>query len=112
MTTIKRFFFEVAAPALAVCWTAYIGFGAMAGASGYYALRSLEADALSLKQETTALTEKRAALARRADKLNPRSLDMDMVDERVRAILGYTHVGDVVLPRNELHRLKASQTDQ
>jgi cell division protein FtsB len=51
------------------------------------------------------LTARRTALAQRADALNPHSLDPDMVDERVRAVLGYARDGDLVLPRDELERM-------
>ena len=100
---------EVAAPALIACWVAWLAYGAIAGAAGYRALAQLREEAAA---EAAALEEVRArrqALERRADLLNPRSIDPDMVDERVRAVLGYAREGDIVLPAKEVERLLAPE---
>jgi len=106
MNIIKRFFLEIAAPTLFVCWIAYMSYGALAGASGFQALRKLELEAAAKEQQVEALSDRRIALERRADMLNPRSLDPDMIDERIRAVLGYVDENDVVLPRTEVERMR------
>ena len=49
--------------------------------------------------------ERRIALEKRADLLHPRALDPDMIDERIRAVLGYVQQGDIVVPRSEFERI-------
>ena len=105
MRRIKRLFWEIAAPVLVACWIAYLGYGAIVGAFGYRALAELRLEADVKRAELGDLSARRAALAHRADLLNPHSLDPDMVDERVRAVLGYVREGDIVIPRQEVERL-------
>ena len=88
MNRFGRFFANVIAPLLLASWVAYLGYGAMAGASGYRVLAELEDEAAALQAEVDALGERRALLEKRAGLLHPKSLDADMLDERVRAVLG------------------------
>ncbi len=105
MRQFGRFFRDVAAPALIACWIAYLGYGAVAGASGYRVLAELRQEAAQKRAALEAAQTHRAILAHRAELLNPHSLDPDMVDERVRAVLGYARADDIVIPRDELERL-------
>jgi cell division protein FtsB len=110
MRKFTRFFRDVFAPALVACWVAYMAWGAVAGASGYRALAELRKEAAAKEEALADLTARRLTLSQRADLLNPHSLDPDMADERIRAVLGYALEGDLVLPRDELDRmLKAAQ---
>ncbi|MBB5520145.1 septum formation initiator family protein [Amphiplicatus metriothermophilus] len=112
MRVIFRFIKDIAAPVLLACWVVYLAYGAVAGAAGYRALGELEAEAARERAALAALRARREALEKRADLLNPRSLDPDLVDERVRAVLGYARPGDVVVPRDELDRmLRAEKTE-
>ncbi len=101
---------DIVVPSLFACWIAYMAYGAVAGAAGYRVLRSLEAEVSARAVELAEIERRRAALEKRANLLNPRSLDPDMVDERVRAVLGYAREGEIVLPRSELRRLKDQRT--
>ena len=91
-----RFLFEIAFPALVMCWTAIMLYSAAVSDTGYRALAALEKEA----QET-----RRLELEKRADLLSSRSLDPDLLDERIRAVLGYSREGDIVTPRREIDRL-------
>ncbi|MEL7486952.1 MAG: septum formation initiator family protein [Pseudomonadota bacterium] len=108
---IRRFFFEIAAPAAVACWAAYFVFAALFGASSVRVLQTLESEAQERREDVDALTRRREALERRADMLHPSSLDADLVDERVRAVLGYARDGDLILPRSELDALLQSASD-
>lgn len=55
-------------------------------------------------KEVDLLRARREALEKRADLLNSKSLDPDLVDERIRSILGYSREGDIVITRQELDR--------
>lgn len=113
MRQFGRFFRDVAAPALIACWIAYLGYGAIAGASGYRVLAELREEAAEKRAALEAARARRAILAHRAELLNPRSLDPDMIDERIRTVLGYARPDDIVIPRDELDRLlKAAEARQ
>ena len=94
--------FDILLPGVFVCLTVYLAYDGIIGATGYRALTALQ-DEVAIKQaEVDALTQKREHLERTAEQLNPRSLDADMVNEKVRSILGYVEEGDIVIPRDQL----------
>jgi cell division protein FtsB len=95
----------VALPALFACWIVSLAYGAVAGAASYRTLRTLNAEIATREDELAALSARREALQKRSQLLSPRSMDPDMIDERVRAVLGYAREGDIVLPRSEIDRL-------
>lgn len=107
----SRFIFEILAPSLLLCWAAVMIYSAVAGESGYRALAALEAELEAKRVEVDALTARRMALEKRADQLSSKSLDPDLIDERIRAILGYSRPGDVVVSREALNKaLRAEQS--
>lgn len=105
MRQFGRFFRDVAAPALIACWIAYLGYGAIAGASGYRVLGELRTEGAAKRALFEETLARRLVLSQRAKLLNPHSLDPDMIDERIRAVLGYASPGDLVVPRDELDRM-------
>lgn len=100
-----RFVVDVFAPAFCVCWIGYFAYGAFLGPSGYHALKSLEADAARKAAELDQLYAQRVRLERVANQLNPKSLDPDMVDEKIRSVLGYVEDGDLVVPRDQVDEM-------
>lgn len=96
---------DLVGPAIIICWTALFAYDAVVGAMGVRALKDLEAEAAEKAAEVAALVEQRDRLERVADQLNPKSLDPDMVEEKIRTVLGYVAEGDVVIPREELDAL-------
>ena len=112
MRRLLIFVRDVAAPALFACWIVYLGYGAVAGAASYRTLKELKADIAVRRIELDEISIRRAALKKHAELLNARSLDADMIDERARAVLGYAREGDIVLPRSEVERLLAPQSDR
>ena len=100
-----KMLFDVVAPALIVCWTAFLALDAVAGPTGFRALREVRAEAAAKRAEVDALAERRRALERTAGQLHRRSLDPDMLDEKIRSVLGYAAQGDIVIPRDEFERL-------
>lgn len=105
MRKFGKFFRDIAFPALLACWVAYLGYGAIAGAAGYRHLSTLKKEAADKRIELELIQERRLVLSQRAKLLHPRSLDADMIDERIRAVLGYAEEGDVVVPRDEIERV-------
>ncbi len=100
-----KLLFDVVAPALIVCWTAVLALDAAAGPTGFRALREARAEVAVKRAEVAALAERRKALERTAGQLHRRSLDPDMLDEKIRSVLGYAAEGDIVIPRDEFERL-------
>lgn len=100
-----RFLFDVFFPTLMLCWAAVLIYSAIASDTGYRALASVNRDVDTLSAEVDALRARRMALEKRADLLNPKSLDPDLIDERIRGVLGYSREGDVVAPMRELELL-------
>ncbi len=103
-----RFVLDVVAPAVLMSWTLYFVYDAVIGATGYRVLRTLEAEAEVKSMEVAALTAERRRLEIVAEQLNPRSLDPDMADEKIRTVLGYVEEGDLVIPRDQLEEILKS----
>jgi len=104
-----RFFLRLVidgiAPAFFMCWIGYLAYGAVAGATGFRALLALEAEVRSRSAEVSELTAERRRLQTIADQLNPRSINADMADEKIRTVLGYVEEGDLVISRDQLEEI-------
>jgi len=100
-----RVFFDVVAPALGVCFAIFIAYDAVVGPTGFRALREVRAELAAKRVEVEAIVVRRTALERTANQLNRRSLDPDLIDEKIRSVLGYAAEGDIVIPRDELDRM-------
>lgn len=105
----SSFLFGVLFPALMMCWAAVFIYNAVASDTGYGALLSLQSEVAAKTAEVDALRARRMALEKKADLLSSRSLDPDMIDERIRTVLGYARDGDIVVSRRELDRLLADK---
>lgn len=92
-------------PLLVAAYIVYLTYGAISGAAGYSALKRLRAEETALRAEVDAISARRQAMQKRADLLNPRSLDPELMEERIRAVLGYAREGDIVVPRAEIDRI-------
>ena len=108
----SRFLFDVLVPSCILFWAAILVYSAVFSNTGYRALAGVEAETTALAEEVDLLRARREALEKRADLLNSKSLDPDLVDERIRSILGYSRDGDVVISREELDRAIALSTRQ
>lgn len=93
---------DVIAPALFTCWIGYFIYDAALSATGYRALRGLEAEVEVKTAEVEALAAERRRLEMIAQQLNPQSLDPDMAEEKIRSVLGYVEKDDLVISREEL----------
>lgn len=107
MHVVWTVFRTLIGPLLIAAYIVYLAYGAVAGAAGLSALKRLQAEETALKAEVEAIRAHREALQRRADLLNPHSLDPEMMEERIRAVLGYARDGDIVVPREEIDKAAA-----
>lgn len=84
---------------LGVCLAlgAYFGFAAIQGESGVLAQRKASAEIARLSAERDALSLELDALRNLTKRLSDNYLDLDLLDERARAILGYVRADEIVL---------------
>ena len=85
------------APALGIALVAYFVFHMINGGHGYIARNHLRAEVEQARATLEELREKREWLEHRADLLDPDQVDLDMLDEQVRAMLNYVHPDDVIV---------------
>lgn len=77
---------------------ANFGWHAIQGEYGVFALIQVEADARALEADLADLKADRARLENLVARLSPGYLDRDLLDERVRAVLGHMRP-DEITPR-------------
>lgn len=92
----RPFFKRAAKPIFLVFAVFYIGFHAVSGERGVFALfketRRLEA----LKAELVEVTSQREILEKKVRLLSSDSLDLDLLDERARIVLGLAGKNEIV----------------
>ncbi len=76
---------------------AYFGVRTVQGESGFFAKLAIETEERRLKAELAAVTAERAALENITRRLSDEYLDLDLLDERARDILGYARSDEVVI---------------
>jgi len=75
----------------------YFAYHAMSGDQGLLAWAGYKARLAELEAEAAAAEAERLTLEARADRLRDNGLDLDLVDERARDILGFAHPDDYVI---------------
>ena len=79
---------------------------------GLAAKVELEADILERRQMIASLEEEHAFLSRRADALLTGQLDEDLLEERVRVVLGLVRPDEYLVRMEDLDRLAARNVEQ
>jgi len=102
------FVLEITIPALLLGWATLLVVGAATSQTGYGALAERRAERDVLAAEVAGLAARRREMEHRADLLNSAGLDPDMVDERIRSVLGFARPGDIVVRRDELRTALAA----
>ncbi len=82
---------------LLIAVLAVFGHSALQGEHGLAALRQAEALERELTVELAAIGEERRAMANIVGRLDERNLDLDLLDERARAILGYARREELMI---------------
>lgn len=75
----------------------YLGFHAVSGERGVFALLSETNKLASLKTELAEMKDKHESLEKKIKQLSDSSLDLDLLDERVRIVLGMAGKDEVVV---------------
>ncbi len=105
LTHIRRLISQTArsavGPFLWVGIILYFAYFAVYGERGMMAMHQVQAEVEQARTQLDQVHEERARLENRAALLRPDNLDADMLDERARLMLNYSHPDDVIimLPR-------------
>ncbi len=86
----RSFAKRVAGPLVCVLVLFYLGFHMVSGERGVFALIKASHQLETLKTQLAEVSAKRLVVENRVMLLSSGSLDLDMLDERARAVLGYT----------------------
>jgi cell division protein FtsB len=89
---------RAALPALCMLVILYFGVHALFGSSGYLALDDIRRAKADLELQQGALHQRKAALTRDIDLLDPRGADPDFADELVRRHLGVIRPDELIVP--------------
>lgn len=83
--------------ALAGSFGLYLTFAAVQGEYGLFNRIQIEADAAALRAERDRLAAELAEIENRTRRLSDAFLDLDLLDQQVRDVLGYVRADEVVL---------------
>ncbi len=105
---IRRRARYVAGPLLGIVMLGYFAYHTVHGDRGVIALLHTKDRVADSERHLAQLTKEKALWERRVKQLHPESLDPDMLDERVRLMLGYARADDVIvlLPANHQQKEK------
>ncbi|MBX2834114.1 MAG: septum formation initiator family protein [Micavibrio sp.] len=85
---------------LGVCLVLYFGFHALQGSRGIFSYMSLTSQVETLSIESDNLNEKKGRLEQKVAMLRPGHVDKDLLEERVRATLGYKYSDEYAILRH------------
>ena len=98
---IRRRARSITGPILAIGLIVYFGYHLFAGDRGFIAWIELNKELGAAKSTLADLETQRAAMERRVALLRPDHLDLDLLDERSRAVLNLAAPDEVVIPREQ-----------
>lgn len=84
-------------PAFMIVALAYFAYHALEGRYGLLALHDLNSDLAELEARAAEAAEKKQALEAKVSALRRDNLDLDLLDERARAVLGYTEADEITI---------------
>lgn len=87
----------VVVPAVSAVLVVYFAYHLVQGDRGLIALNRLEGEVVEAEAALETLRSRRAALEAKVDQLSPPAIDRDLLVERARIVLNFTHPDDVVL---------------
>lgn len=96
-TRLHRILQAAALYALAASAIAYFGFHAFHGDHGIHAKQRMLAEIAELRSQLQTLRGEKAAVERRVALLRGEAIDPDMLDQRAREVLNYTHSRDLIM---------------
>jgi len=82
---------------IGLCLSFYFCYHLVAGQRGYFRLMTLENRLANIEAEYQELHTKRAAIEKKVIMMRPGSIDRDLLEERVRHVLGYHYKDEYVI---------------
>lgn len=76
----------------------YLTFAALQGEYGLFRLIRVEAQEAKLRTELASLQAERATIANRVERLSTDQLDLDLLDQRAREVLGLGRPDEIIIP--------------
>ena len=76
---------------------AVFGHSGLYGTHGLSALRDAEAQEADMQRQLAEIRAERDRLSNLVDRLGPNNLDLDLLDERARRVLGYTREDEIII---------------
>ncbi|HRO10988.1 septum formation initiator family protein [Amaricoccus sp.] len=76
----------------------YLSFAALQGEHGLLSLFRIEAQETRLAGELAALQAERARISNKAERLSTERLDLDLLDEQARKVLGLGRPDEIIIP--------------
>ncbi|MEM7618700.1 MAG: septum formation initiator family protein [Pseudomonadota bacterium] len=85
---------------IAISLTIYFSYHLIAGPRGYLELKQLEYQIEQASADLNELEIERAAIEKKVKMMRPGSIDRDLLEERVKHVLGYTAEDEYILLPN------------
>ncbi|MCI5059755.1 MAG: septum formation initiator family protein [Alphaproteobacteria bacterium] len=82
---------------IGICLSVYFSYHLVAGHRGYFRLMALENQMVERQVELAELQIERAEIETKVKMMRPGSIDRDLLEERIRYVLGYHAPDEVVL---------------
>ncbi|MDH3335230.1 MAG: septum formation initiator family protein [Rhodospirillaceae bacterium] len=107
---IKRRAGQIIGPVAGITMVVYFAYHSIQGDRGFIVMGKLERQVGELETELNTLREKRIKIENQVALLRPDSLDPDMLEERARIVLGYTHKDEIIFlePKSDTQQEFAS----
>lgn len=97
IASFKHRMMQMLGPLMAFCLVIYFGYHLVNGDRGWFALKRLETRLEKAETEFASLSHKRLSLERDVVMLRSGSLDRDLLDERLRDVLGFSRTDDLII---------------
>jgi len=98
LAEIRRRAADIVGPVLGFCVVGYFAYHSVEGDRGIVAWLRLQEQIHTAQAELEGLQAERVAVARRVALLRSDGLDLDLLEERVRAVLNYARPGEIIVP--------------
>ena len=84
-------------PLIGLAVTGYFAYHVVHGTRGFIAWQARAGEVAELERKAAKLRHQRMTLERRVNLLSPASLDPDMLEERARILLNYSHPNEIIV---------------
>lgn len=95
--TLRRKLRPVIGPVVGACLIAYFTYHAVQGDHGIFARDALKEEVAQAKSTLATLEGQRGEMEKRAALIDPKQVDLDMLDERARTMLNLAKPDEVVV---------------